>query len=352
MDIHGGKAVIDGPNNYMGAMYRAVPVGITVEGANILTRNLMIYGQGAIRSHPYMLEELLALSSDNREEGLDHFDDTFWKHVGHALKTAGRAFVRGWSGGFLGPAPESAAMPHHWKKLSRYSAAFALLSDFALLTLGGSLKRREMISARLGDILAELYLLGAVLKRYESEGRFAEDKPVVDYLMLEGEARLGVAFRGVLDNLPARPAAWLVRLIAFPLGVPKPAPSDRLSSQLAEILMKPSEQRDRLTPDLYLGQGHDHHPLKDLERAFRLVIDAAPIEKKMRASKVSDPQEAHDMDLITDGEFTQLREAQEAVARVIAVDAFPMEDISATAGQHKKKKPAARRKTPRRQAAE
>lgn len=352
MDIHGGKAVIDGPNNYMGAMYRAVPVGITVEGANILTRNLMIYGQGAIRSHPYMLEELLALSSDNREEGLDHFDDTFWKHVGHALKTAGRAFVRGWSGGFLGPAPESAAMPHHWKKLSRYSAAFALLSDFALLTLGGSLKRREMISARLGDILAELYLLGAVLKRYESEGRFAEDKPVVDYLMLEGEARLGVAFRGVLDNLPARPAAWLVRLIAFPLGVPKPAPSDRLSSQLAEILMKPSEQRDRLTPDLYLGQGHDHHPLKYLERAFRLVIDAAPIEKKMRASKVSNPQEAHDMDLITDGEFTQLREAQEAVARVIAVDAFPMEDISTTADQHKKKKPAARRKTPRRQAAE
>ncbi|EKF17787.1 acyl-CoA dehydrogenase [Nitratireductor pacificus] len=352
MDIHGGKAIIDGPKNYMGAAYRAVPVGITVEGANILTRNLMIFGQGAIRSHPYMLDELLALSDEDREAGLDRFDETFWKHVGHAFKTAGRAFLRGWTGGLLSPAPRKAAMPGHWRRLSRHAAAFALLSDFALLTLGGALKRKEMISARLGDILAELYLLGAVLKRYETEGRQAADKPIVDYLMLAGEARIGTAFRGVLDNLPSRPAAWLVRLIAFPLGVPNPAPSDRLSSKVAEILLKPSAQRDRLTPDLYLGGGHDEHPLKDLEKAFRLVVDAAPIEKKMRAKDVRDAREALDMGLITEGEYAELAEVQAAVERVIAVDAFSMEDISATASQHKPARPATRRKSARQEAAE
>ncbi|MCR4265520.1 acyl-CoA dehydrogenase [Nitratireductor sp. ZSWI3] len=352
MDIHGGKAIIDGPRNYMGAAYRAVPVGITVEGANILTRNLMIFGQGAIRSHPYILDELLALSAEDGERGLDVFDETFWKHVGHAFKTAGRAFLRGWSGGMLGPAPKGTAMPGAFRRLSRHSSAFALLTDFALMTLGGTLKRKEMISARLGDILAELYLLGAVLKRFEAEGRQPADRPIVDYLMLAGEARIGAAFRGVLDNLPARPAAWLVRLIAFPLGVPNPAPPDKLTVKLAEILLRPSQQRDRLTPDLYLGEGHDEHPLKDLEKAFRLVVEAAPIEKKMRERGLQDPGAAFEKGVITESELEQLIEAKAAVDRVIAVDAFEMDEISATASQHRRSKPAARRKSTQREAAE
>ena len=340
MDIHGGKGIIEGPSNYLAPGYRSVPIGITVEGANILTRNLMIFGQGAIRSHPFMLKELLALSDQDKARGLDAFDDAFWKHLAHAVKNAGRAFIRGWSGGLVGPAPGGAAMPRYWKRLSRHAAAFALTADLALLTLGGALKRKEMLSARLGDILAELYLLGAVLKRFEDEGRQAEDRPIVDYLMREGESRIAIAFRGVLDNLPARWAAWLVRLVAFPFGVPDPVPSDRLTTRVAEILMKPSAQRERLTPDLYLGDGHAEHPIKELEEAFRLVIEAAPVEKKMREARVRDPQAAIEKGIISDKEREFLRKAEEAAEKVIAVDAFPMEDISAVAAQHRQPKPA------------
>src|SRR5690606_27490605 len=354
MDIHGGKAIIDGPKNYLGTAYRSVPIGITVEGANILTRNLMIFGQGAIRSHPYMLEELLALSDSDKRRGLETFDRTFWAHVGHVFATMWRAFVRGWSGGNIGPAPDSAAMPHHWKQLSRYASAFALLADFSLLTLGGALKRREMISARLGDILAELYLLGAVLKRFEVEGRQEEDRAIVDYLMIKGRERIAAAFSGVLDNLPARWAAFLVRLIAFPAGVSAPMPSDRLVSRIAQMLMKDTPQRERLAPDLYLGERHKEHPLKDLEEAFRLVLAAEPIEKKMRENGIRDPQAAREAGVISEAEFRQLAKVKEAVDRVVAVDAFPMEEISPIAAQHRQppKRAARRKMSVRREAAE
>lgn len=354
MDIHGGKAIVDGPKNYLGGHYRSVPIGITVEGANILTRNLMIFGQGAIRSHPYMLEELLALSDGDKRRGLDRFDKAFWSHVGHALATTARAFLRGWSGGRIGLAPDNAAMPHHWKQLSRHAAAFALLADLSLLTLGGALKRKEMISARLGDILAELYLLGAVLKRFEAEGRPQEDRPIVDYVMTSGRNRIAAAFTGVLDNLPARWAAFLVRLVAFPAGVPAPMPSDEQTGEVARILMKKTPQRDRLTPDIYLGEGHREHPLRDLETAFRLVVAAEPVEKKMREKNAHDPEAARKAGIISDAEFKQLAEAKATVERVVAVDAFPMEEISPIAAQHKRpgKKPARRKQASRREAAE
>jgi acyl-CoA dehydrogenase len=342
MDIHGGKAIIDGPRNYLGSQFRSAPIGITVEGANILTRNLMIFGQGAVRSHPYVLKEMLALSDEDEKNGLDIFDKLLWRHVGHAFATLWRAFVRGWSGGRIGPVPDGAAMPGYWKKLSRHAAAFALLADLSLLTLGGALKRKETISARLGDILSELYLLGAVLKRFEAEGRHEEDRPIVDYVMRQGQGRIAAAFAGVLDNLPARWAAILVRLAAFPMGVSAPAPSDELTGAVAETLMKDSLQRDRLTPDIYLGEGHEQHPLKDLERAFRLVTAAEPIEKKMRDKQLHDPEEARDKGVISGREFEQLAEAKAAVDHVIAVDAFPMEEISPIAAQHSKKEDGAR----------
>jgi acyl-CoA dehydrogenase len=345
MDIHGGKSIIDGPKNYLGSQYRSAPIGITVEGANILTRNLMIFGQGAVRSHPYMLKEMLALADEDEKKGLDAFDQVFWRHAGHAFATAGRAFVRGWSGGRIGPAPDGAAMPGYWKQLSRHAAAFALLSDFALLTLGGALKRKEMISARLGDILSELYLLGAVLKRFEAEGRHEEDRPIVDYVMRQGQGRIAAAFAGVLDNLPARWAAFLVRLLAFPMGVPAPMPSDELTNEVAETLMKDSPQRDRLTPDVYLGEGHKEHSLKDLERAFRLITAAAHIEKKMREEHVRDPKDARDRGVISAAEFEQLAEAKAVADRVVAVDAFPMEEVSPIAAQHRRETTARDRRS-------
>ena len=171
MDIHGGKAVIDGPQNYLGNLYRSVPVGITVEGANILTRNLIVFGQGAIRAHPYLLDEMNALGEADRAKGLDAFDKAFWNHVGHSFKTMFRAWGRSWSGGLFAPAPDAGEATRFYRQLSRYSSAFALCADMALLTLGGALKRKEMLSARFGDILSELYLLSAALKRWQDEGR-------------------------------------------------------------------------------------------------------------------------------------------------------------------------------------
>ncbi len=335
MDIHGGKGIIDGPRNYLGNQHKSVPIAITVEGANILTRNLMVFGQGAIRSHPFMLEEMEALADTNPNTGLHSFDRIIWAHIGHTFRNAGRSWLRGWSGGLVAPAPANAGCAVHWRQLSRLSSAFALLTDVVLLTLGGGLKRRERISARMGDILAELYLAGAVLKRFEDEGRPPEDRCIVDYLMLRGRDRMAVAFDGVLDNLPARWAAVLVRVLAFPLGVPYVQVPDRLVNRVAATLLEPSAQRDRLTPGLYLGEGHEQHALKDLEAAFQLVNAVKPIEKKMRDAKVRDADEALKGGIITADEREQLAESAAATARVVAVDAFPMEEVSPIAAQHR-----------------
>lgn len=334
MDVHGGKGIIDGPKNYLAAQHKSVPIGITVEGANILTRSLMIFGQGAIRAHPYMLKEMHALADPDEEAGLTAFDTHFWAHAGHSLRNAGHAFLRGWTGGLAAPAPDGAAFTGHWRQLSRFSAAFALLSDLALLTLGGALKRREMISARLGDILSELYLLAATLKRFETDGRPEVDKPVVEYVMQRGYNRIGLAFKGVLDNLPSRWAAILTRAIAFPTGVPRTAPIDDLVTEVAEVLTRPSSQRDRIAPDLYLGTRHAEHPLKDLENAFDLVTSVAPTWRKMREASVSDPTVAHAKGLIDDEELRLLAEAAAATARVVAVDSFPAADVSPLWRQH------------------
>src|SRR5215469_9130828 len=186
MDVHGGKAVIDGPQNYLGGLYRSVPVGITVEGANILTRNLIVFGQGAIRAHPYLLEEMNALRDEDRARGLDTFDKALWKHIGHTFATLFRAWGRSWSFGAFASVPEVGDATGFYRQLSRYSSAFALAVDMALLTLGGALKRKEMLSARFGDILSELYLLSAALKRWQDEGQHRADLPALEYFMLNG----------------------------------------------------------------------------------------------------------------------------------------------------------------------
>jgi acyl-CoA dehydrogenase len=335
MDIHGGKGIIEGPKNYLAAAHRSVPIGITVEGANILTRNLMIFGQGAIRSHPHMLNELLALSDEDKQAGLDEFDRSFWGHVGHPIRNTGRSLLRGWTGGLVAPAPVDAAMVPHWRQLSRYSAAFALLADLALLTLGGALKRKEMISARLGDIISEIYLLAAALKRFEDEGRPAEDTPILDYLMITGRERIAHAFEGVLQNLPARWAALVLRLVAFPAGFPRREPKDVLVTKLAEILMTPGAQRDRITPDLYLGGERENDPISELEEAFELAVSAEPAEKKMREAGIEDIDHALKEGTVTADEAELLKRARQAHDRVVAVDAFPMEEVSPISRQHR-----------------
>lgn len=326
MDVHAGKAVIDGPLNYLGSHYRGIPIGITVEGANILTRCLIIFGQGAIRSHPYLLKEMLALGDPDRKAGLDAFDKAFWSHVGHSVKTLFRAFGRALTGGRFAPRPDAGAVARHYGRLGRYSAAFALAADLSLLTLGGALKRREMLSARLGDVLSELYLLSGTLKRFDEEGRQEADLPIVDYVMERGYATIEARLQEIADNLPSRPTAWLLSFITLPFGRRCFGPSDRQMQQVAEILLEPSRTRDRLTAGIAASTNNEG--LVRLERAFELVVRGEPLRARLKQAGLRDPEEALRRGIISAEEIDQLAETRAAIAAVVEVDDFDPQEIA------------------------
>ncbi len=325
MDVHGGKAIMEGPQNYLGSLYRAVPIGITVEGANIVTRSLIQFGQGAIRSHPYILKEMLALEDDDRARGLDAFDHAFWAHVSHAIANAFRAWGRNWTGGMFAPAPDAGKTTHFYRQLSRYAAGFALAVDMALLTLGGDLKRKEMISARFGDLMSELYLLSAVLKRWQDEGRQDDDLPLVEWCMDSGMVTIATRFDEIFANFPNRLVAGLLRFIILPLGPRRRGPSDNLTRTCAALLLEPSATRDRLTVDLF--HPRDDRGLARLEAAFTLTVAVQPIRDRMNKARVRDIGEARKQGLINDSEAAQLKETADAVAAAIGVDDFSAEEL-------------------------
>jgi acyl-CoA dehydrogenase len=326
MDIHAGKAVIDGPQNYLGSMYRSVPVGITVEGANILTRNLIIFGQGAIRAHPYLLQEMNALSESDKAKGLDAFDAVFWKHVGHSVTTLFRAWGRSWTGGVIAPAPNAGDATMFYRQLSRYSAAFALSADMALLTMGGALKRKEMLSARFGDILSELYLLSAALKRWQDEGRQQIDFAALEWCMHSGFKTIENRFAEIIANFPNRFVSGLLKFIVQPFGARVLGPSDLTVHCCALLLLEPGAARDRLTPDL--SHVDDDRGLARLEKAFMLVTSAEDIARRMRTAKIRDWKEAVAKGVITQAEGEQIAAAQAAARLVIEVDDFAPEELS------------------------
>ncbi len=326
MDIHGGKAVIDGPQNYLGNLHRAVPVGITVEGANILTRNLIVFGQGAIRAHPYLLEEMTALGEADRAKGLDAFDKALWKHIGHTFKTMFRAMGRSWTFGLFAPAPDAGDATKFYRQLSRYSSAFAICADMALLTLGGALKRKEMLSARFGDILSELYLLSAALKRWQDEGRQKEDFAALEWCMASGFKTIENRFAEILANLPNRFIAGFLKLLIQPFGAHVLGPSDRVVHQCAALVLEPSAARDRITPDLAFVE--DDGGVARLEKAFRLFTATEDISRHMRAARLRDPSEAVKKGVITQSDADKLIAARAAVAAVIEVDDFAPEALS------------------------
>src|SRR6201992_2809479 len=281
MDIHGGKAVIDGPQNYISNLYRSVPVGITVEGANILTRNLIVFGQGAIRAHPYLLQEMNALGDEDRAKGLDAFDSAFWKHIGHSVTTLFRAWGRSWTGGLFSPRPDAGDATGFYRQLSRYSTAFALCADMALLTLGGALKRKEMLSARFGDILSELYLLSAALKRWQDEGRQAADFAALEWCMASGIRTIENRLAEMLANLPHRVVAVMLKFFIQPFGARVLGPSDRVVHRCAQLVLEPSAARERLTADL--SHVDDDGGRARLEKAFVLVTGSGGGGEKKRA---------------------------------------------------------------------
>jgi acyl-CoA dehydrogenase len=318
---------MDGPSNYLGDLYRAIPIGITVEGADIMTRNLIIFGQGAIRCHPWLLKEIAALESEDQAKALIDFDEAFWAHAGHSFKTLGRAWLRSWTGGWASPAPPAVygEVRLYYKQLGRYTAAFALLAEVTFLTLGKSLKRQEMLSARLGDILSQLYFLSAVLKRWEDDGRKEADLSLVRYCMENGFSIIENRCDAVLRNMPNRIFAGFIRLMAQPLGIRQHGPSDGLIKECANILLSPSEARDRLTSGLYYGKDDD--AVAKLEKAFELSIETAPLREKMKKARVSDIDIALQKDFLTIPEAEKLKNADKSVSDVIRVDDFSTDEL-------------------------
>ncbi len=276
MDVHGGKGIIEGPLNYLGSLYRGVPIAITVEGANIVTRALIQFGQGAIRCHPYLLKEMMALEDTDRARGLDAFDQAFWGHVGHSIANACRAIGRAWTGGLFAPAPDAGAATPFYRQLSRHAAAFALAVDVSLLTLGGALKRKEMVSARFGDILSELYLSSAALKRWNDEGRQEDDFPLLEYCLESSFSTIETRFDEIIGNFPVRPVAWLLRFFIQPFGRRRRGPSDHVTDKCADIITEPSAARDRLTVDLFHPTEMDgSNGIALVERAFAMTVEVA-----------------------------------------------------------------------------
>jgi acyl-CoA dehydrogenase len=338
MDIVGGKGIILGPRNFIGRSWQVAPTTITVEGANILTRSMMIFGQGAIRCHPYVLKEMNALAIEDYDERLHTFDRALFGHVGFAISNAARSLIKGLALGRLGNAAGERYTRRFYRKLNRYSAALALAADTSMLVLGGKLKQKESISARLGDVLSQLYISAAMLKRFEDQGAPSADRPLLAYAFHRSVYAMQTALDGVLKNFPVRPVAWALRLLIFPLGLRERPPSDRLAHRVASLLLSPSEARDRLAEGVFLTPS-EHNPAGRMIAALPTIIAAEPVERKflkaLKAGTITalDPEtqldEAVKFGVIGEEERELLAEARALTAEVIAVDDFDPEDLEA-----------------------
>jgi len=332
MDILGGKGICLGPNNFMGRSYQQLPIAITVEGANILTRNLIVFGQGAIRCHPYVLKEMRAAQSGD----LAGFDAAFFGHARHVIANEVRAFFMAITGSRFAFAPSGAApqLRRYYRHLTRLSSALAYAADISMLVLGGALKRKERISARLGDALSMLYLASATLKRFEDEGRQEADLPLVHWSVQDAIFRAADALDGALANYPSKVWGALLRIVIFPLGRHFAPPSDSLGHQVARLLIAPSASRDRLSAGMYMPRDASD-PFSTLEAALAAAIDAEAVEAKIRAAqKTGSIRAAGGEDLtlvalaakvITGEEVAVLKRAAQLRDEVIRVDHFPQD---------------------------
>ncbi len=362
MDVHGGKGVMMGPNNYLGRAYMATPIAITVEGANILTRSLIIYGQGAIRCHPFVLRELTAAGDDDLDRGLIEFDDALFGHIGYAISNMARSFFLALTHAKFSRVPLNTPTRRYYQNINRYSAAFALASDFAMLTLGGDLKKRELLSARLGDILSSMYLASTVLKHFENQGRRATDLPLVEWSVRVLMYRAQEALHSFLRNFPNRWVATLLRVFIFPRGRTYSAPSDEISGKVVDLITTPGEARERLSQLAYTTL-EPSNPLGLLQEALELTIEYEPVEHRLRQARKegllsSDYLgeqiiEAEKAQVISKAEARNMRSYHEKVLALLAVDDFDPSELvrsSSAAQEEATKKPAtkkaARKKAP------
>jgi len=335
MDVHGGKGIQLGPRNYLGRNYQVIPVAITVEGANILTRSLIIFGQGAIRCHPFVLKEMNAARAKN----VDDFDGALFGHVGFTISNAVRSFVMALTHARFTHVPEVGETKRYYQHIVRFSASFAFAVDVAMLTLGGYLKKKENLSARLGDVLSAMYLASMVLKHHENQGRPAEDLPIVEWACRNQLYKAQEQLHDFLRNFPNRFLAGVMRALIFPGGRAYSAPSDRLGRQLADAVLNATEVRDRLCRFVYrtLEPGN---PLGLLHEALVMSQTAEPIEKRIRVDGVKTGRisaldtpgqiaQARELGIISETEAAALREYDRKVMELINVDDFDSHELAA-----------------------
>ncbi|HUS97097.1 MAG TPA: acyl-CoA dehydrogenase, partial [Hyphomicrobiaceae bacterium] len=336
MDIQAGAGVCLGPHNILGKGYIGVPIAITVEGANILTRSMIVYGQGAIRCHPFVHDEMSAVSAGD----LGKFDQALFGHLNFIATNATCSLVLGLTGGNLGSSPVKGIEARYYRKLTRFSASFAFLSDVALITLGGSLKRREKLSGRFADALAWMYIGSATLKRFHDEGRLEEDEVLLKWSMEFTMFQIETALAGLISNLPFRPVAWLVKPFVLPFGLTQNMPSDALGASVAHALLDGDRRRERLTADIFVPQD-DAPGLGLLERAAEAAVAARPAAAKVRKALKAGSLEKEPTDnqveraqkagLISGSEKSALEHADATRSQAIQVDWF---DVDTYKGLH------------------
>lgn len=335
MDIHGGKGICLGPNNYLARAYQSIPIAVTVEGANILTRCLIIFGQGAMRSHPYVFAEFEAAQEKDETESLINFDRALIGHMNFTISNLVRSFILGLTNGRMVIAPEGKTK-RYFQQATRFSSAFALLADVSMLVLGGSLKRKEMISARLGDILSDLYILSAVLKHYHDQGKNGDDLPLVRWAGLTCLYRIQETFDGILKNFPNRWIAAILRVLIFPFGRQFSRPNDKIGHKIAQLLLDQTPARYRLAEGAFVASVEGNMSAL-LEDALVKTIAAESVEKSLR-TMVGDgslqngtaeeiAKQAFAKQIISQDQLDIILQAEEARRRVVAVDDFANEDL-------------------------
>mgnify|MGYP000362621911 CR=1 FL=1 len=335
MDIHGGKGICMGPNNYLARGYQGAPIAITVEGANILTRSLIIYGQGAIRCHPYVLAELEAANETDTEQALSDFDHALFGHVGFSISNISRSLWCSITGAHLLTSPVNDETKRYYQLLTRFSSNLAMLSDMAMLALGSDLKRRERISARLGDVLSHLYLASACLKRFNDEGRQKEDLPLLQWAVEDSLYKIQEAIDALLSNFPNKWLAYSLRVIIFPYGTWLTKPSDNLDHQVAKLLQTPCEARNRLGKWQYLTRD-GKNVFGILEQTLEDIIACEPIfakvclaiDKKLPFYNLDNAAKLGlSVNAITEKEAELLIKAEQGRKAVINVDDFDHSEL-------------------------
>jgi acyl-CoA dehydrogenase len=354
MDIIGGKGICLGPSNFLGRAYQQLPIGITVEGANILTRSLIVFGQGAVRCHPYVLPEMHAVQNADEKQGLVDFDRALFGHIVYTIKNGVRSLWHGLTGSRTVSVPDVAPETRrYYQQLTRFSAAFAYIADISMMVMGGDLKRKEKLSARLGDILAQMYLISATLKRYETEGRQEADAPLMHWAIWDAMYKAQQAFDGVIANYPNRFFAWMLHRIIFPFGHPYVVPSDRVGHQVARALITPGATRERLCADCFVSDNVED-PVGAIEQALAATIEAEPIDAKIREAQrqgrfddnptanVRDiATAAFEIGVVTAPEYEVLRRRNRLRDIVIRVDDFPYDFGVASAAKSVEERRAA-----------